>query len=81
MLKCTTRTGTPTQIVVKASPPDSTPQPDLYAKSYGSIFQNFNCGNVSTNDKRHLSLVTRKPVFGVFDQVRLKSASAAAETS
>ena len=28
----------------------------------------------------YLSLVTRKPVFGVFDQVRLKPACAAKET-
>ena len=29
----------------------------------------------------HLSLITRKPVFGVFDQVRLKPACAATEAS
>ena len=29
----------------------------------------------------HLSLITRKPVFGVFDQVRLNPACSATETS
>ena len=31
--------------------------------------------------KDHLSLVTRKPVFGLYDQVRLKLAYYATETS
>ena len=31
--------------------------------------------------QNQMSLVTRKPVFGVFEQVRLKLASSATETS
>ena len=34
-----------------------------------------------TMTKKYLSLVTRKPVFGVSDQVRLKPACSATETS
>ena len=37
--------------------------------------------NSSTDDPIQMSLVMRKPVFGVFDQVRLKSVCSATETS
>ena len=40
-------------------------------------------GNIANNMtfEEYLNLVTRKPVFGVFDQVRLKPACSASETS
>ena len=37
--------------------------------------------NAATLGEDHLSLITRKPVFGIFDYVRLKPASAATEAS
>ena len=37
--------------------------------------------NSSTDDPIQMSFVMRKPVFGVFDQVRLKSVYSATETS
>ena len=45
-------------------------------------FQNFEIlTETSASDTLKLSLVTTKPVFGVFDQVRLKLACSASETS
>ena len=40
-----------------------------------------NCGYLYWRGNDKMSLVTRKPVFGLCDQVRLKPARTAAETS
>ena len=44
-------------------------------------YQSWSALDQSTVSLIYMSLVTRKPVFGVFDQVRLKLACAATEAS
>ena len=51
-------------------------------RSYVDEFQNNKIHfHLSEMTRYHMSLVTRKPVFGVCDQVRLKPACSATETS
>ena len=44
-------------------------------------FKNMSCGSLRMMVGHNMSLVTRKPVFGVCDQVRLKPVCSASETS
>ena len=63
------------------------PEPEWYPASlFGACIsqspkQNWSNICLDCRSKQYMSHVTRKPVFGVFDQVRLKPAWSATETS
>ena len=60
----------------------TSPLRQMYFEYFRENFQSSFCPDGhETETSRQMSLVTRKPVFGVFNQVRLKPACAATEAS